>query len=149
MPDAISEPMACYCLDLLWNRGDEVGDATNPRTGEKIEFKDVTKMLATLSGGSLSDAFVELSGLRFVDLINITWAMAKAADEDIPDPKTWVREFGTFPVDVIVPEVLGLALEGMASAKNLKRLQSAVKKIRTNLEPSSSTTSSSQDSKED
>jgi hypothetical protein len=117
--------------------------------GEKIEFKDVTKMLATLSGGSLSDAFVELSGLRFVDLINITWAMAKAADEDIPDPKTWVREFGTFPVDVIVPEVLGLALEGMASAKNLKRLRNAVNKIRTNLEPSSSTTSSSQDSKED
>ena len=30
--------MGCYCLKLVWNRGDEVGDATNPRTGEKIEL---------------------------------------------------------------------------------------------------------------
>ena len=27
MPDAIREPMGCYCLGLLWNRGDEAGDA--------------------------------------------------------------------------------------------------------------------------
>lgn len=39
MPDAISEPMGCYCLGYLWNRGDEVGDATDPNTGRKIEFK--------------------------------------------------------------------------------------------------------------
>ena len=32
MPDAISEPMGCYCLGYLWNRGDEVGDATIPCT---------------------------------------------------------------------------------------------------------------------
>lgn len=38
MPDAISEPMGCYCLDLMWNRGAEVGDATNPRTKEKVEM---------------------------------------------------------------------------------------------------------------
>ena len=37
MPDAISEPMGCYCLDYLWNRGSEVGDATNPKT----EFDDL------------------------------------------------------------------------------------------------------------
>ena len=34
MPDAISEPMGCYCLGYLWNRGDEVGDAT-----EKLNLK--------------------------------------------------------------------------------------------------------------
>ena len=49
MPDAISEPMGCYCLGLLWNRGDEVGDATNPRTNEKIEFKATSRFVGDLS----------------------------------------------------------------------------------------------------
>lgn len=41
MPDAISEPMGCYCLGYLWNRGSEVGDATNPKTGEKSNLKQL------------------------------------------------------------------------------------------------------------
>ena len=49
MPDAISEPTGCYCLNLIWNRGDEVGDATNPRTGEKIEFKATSRFEGDLS----------------------------------------------------------------------------------------------------
>lgn len=28
MPDAISEPMGCYCLNLLWNKG-SAGDAVS------------------------------------------------------------------------------------------------------------------------
>ena len=39
MPDVISEPIACYCLGYVWNRGNIVGDATNLKTNEKIEFK--------------------------------------------------------------------------------------------------------------
>ena len=117
--------------------------------GEKLKFDDVTKALAALSNGSLSDAFAELAGLRVVDVINVTWAMAKAADDDIVDPKTWVRQFEVFPLDTVVPEVLDMALSGMASSKNLKRFRTAVGKIRGALEPSSSTTSSSQESRED
>ena len=49
MPDAISEPMGCYCLGLLWNRGDEVGDATDPNTGKKIEFKATSRFEGDLS----------------------------------------------------------------------------------------------------
>ena len=38
-PETISEPIACYCLDLLWNIGaSSSGDATN-RNGHKIEIK--------------------------------------------------------------------------------------------------------------
>lgn len=49
MPDAISEPMGCYCLDLVWNRGKEVGDATNPRTNEKVEMKATSRFEGDLS----------------------------------------------------------------------------------------------------
>ena len=44
MPDAISEPMGCYCLGFEWNRGDKVGDAYDPKTGHKIEFKASSNM---------------------------------------------------------------------------------------------------------
>lgn len=49
MPDAISEPMGCYCLGYLWNRGNEVGDATDPKTDSKIEFKATSKFDGDLS----------------------------------------------------------------------------------------------------
>ncbi|WP_294010830.1 hypothetical protein [uncultured Streptococcus sp.] len=49
MPDAISEPMGCYCLGLLWNRGKEVGDATDPVTNKKIEFKATSRFEGDLS----------------------------------------------------------------------------------------------------
>ena len=49
MPDAISEPMGCYCLGYLWNRGNEVGDATDPETDSKIEFKATSKFDGDLS----------------------------------------------------------------------------------------------------
>ena len=64
MPDAISEPMGCYCLDLLWNRGDEVGDATDPRTGKKIEFKATSRFDGDLSSFGPKCVFDDLVFLR-------------------------------------------------------------------------------------
>lgn len=88
-------------------------------------------------------------------LINITWAMAKAADENIDPPKKWVRQFESFPFDVVGPEVWDLAVKGFVSSKNLKRLRSLLgtaKDVVRNLketQPSLSTTSSSQEQNED
>lgn len=65
MPDAISEPMGCYCLDLVWNRGNEVGDATNPRTKEKIEFKATSRFEGDLSSFGPKCKFDDLIFLRF------------------------------------------------------------------------------------
>ena len=65
MPDAISEPMGCYCLGYLWNRGSEVGDATNPKTGEKIEFKATSRFEGDLSSFGPKCEFDDLVFLRF------------------------------------------------------------------------------------
>ena len=65
MPDAISEPMGCYCLDLLWNRGNEVGDATDPKTGMKIEFKATSRFEGDLSSFGPKCTFDNLVYLRF------------------------------------------------------------------------------------
>lgn len=88
-------------------------------------------------------------------LINITWAMAKAADETIDPPKKWVRQFDSFPLDVVGPEVWELAVKGFVSSKNLKRLRtllgnakSVVRNLKEN-QPSLSTQSSSLEQNED
>ena len=95
------------------------------------------------------EILLPLFQVEFVDtIINVTWAMAKAADEDIDPPKRWVRQFDEFPLDVVVPAVYELVLKGFVSSKNLKRLKNVGASLKT-LQPSRSMTSSSQDLNED
>ena len=65
MPDAISEPMGCWCLDLLWNRGSAVGDASDPSTGMKYEFKATSRFEGDLSSFGPECDFDDLVFLRF------------------------------------------------------------------------------------
>ena len=109
---------------------------------------DVTDLLKVLDGDKFLDAAIHLSGFEAVEFINITWAMAKAADDDLPDPKTWIKGFEEFPLDIIVPEVFTMALKGVASSKNLTRLKNLANQLKV-IQPSTSTQSSSPDSNED
>lgn len=64
-------------------------------------------------------------------VINIVWAMAKAADPKIDPPKQWVRQFDSFPLDEIVPEAGEMILKGFASSKNLERLRNLGASLKT------------------
>lgn len=99
--------------------------------------------------GRAMEVLLPMFQVEFVDVvINVTWAMAKAADENIAPPKQWVKQFETFPLDVVAPAVYDLVLKGFVSSKNLKRLKGIGASLK-NLQPSHLTTSSSQDSNED
>lgn len=99
--------------------------------------------------GRAMEVLLPMFQVEFVDVvINVTWAMAKAADENIAPPKQWVKQFETFPLDVVAPAVYDLVLKGFVSSKNLKRLKEIGASLKT-LQPSHSTTSSSPDSNED
>ena len=99
--------------------------------------------------GRAMEILLPMFQVEFVDvIINVTWAMAKAADENVAPPKQWVRQFEEFPLDVVAPAVYELVLKGFVSSKNLKRLKK-MKASLTDLQPLHSTTSSSLDSKED
>lgn len=105
----------------------------------------LVKIAESLEGRAV-DVLLPMTQMDFVDVaINITWAMAKAADEDIKPPKQWVKEFEVFPLDVIIPEAFNLALEGLISLKNLQRLGNVIK----TLQPQLSTILSSQELNED
>lgn len=96
--------------------------------GDKKEFSMET--IAELSeSGKLEEAIIKAASAEFVDFINITWALAKNADDSIPEPREWVKQFDEFPVDVIGPEVFKLVFKGMVSSKNLKRMDAMIKSV--------------------
>lgn len=109
----------------------------------------VGSIAETLEGRAI-DVLLPLFQAEFVDLvINVTWAMAKAADENIEPPKRWVRQFDEFPLDVVGPAVFDMVYKGFVSSKNRKRLKKIGESLKT-LQPTlNSMTSSSPDSKED
>ncbi len=90
MPDAISEPMGCYCMGYLWNRGDEVGDATDPNTGRKIEFKATSRFEGDLSSFGPKCVFDDLVFLRFKLDDNLLY---------IYDLNINSEEFGKYPAN--------------------------------------------------
>ena len=130
-------PLFASALDIISGIINETGKT------DDIELTDLAKLA---DGDSLLNAAIHLGGFEFTDLICITWALAKCADEDIPAPREWIEQFETFPVDVVAPEVFSLIFKGVVSSKNLKRLENLKKRI----QPTSiSTQSSSPDSNED
>ena len=128
-------PLLAGLLDVLG------GLLRNGKT-DNLSISDLAELM---DGDELMNAYVHLSGLEFTDFINITWALAKCADESVPEPTQWVRQFDEFPVDVIGPAVFSLVLKGVMSSKNWKRLTSLKDKI----QPLKSTPSSSQGSSAD
>lgn len=90
---------------------------------QKNSGRDMTDLLKNLDGDILQSAMIELCAVQFTDFINLVWAMAKANDDDIETPEKWVRQFDTFPLDIIAPAVLELVTKGLISSKNLKSLR--------------------------
>ena len=131
-------PMFASAMDIVSGLAKETD-------GDEIELKDILKLT---DGDALINALIHLGSFEFVDFINITWALAKNADDSIPEPKIWLKQFDEFPIDVIGPEVVKLIFKGMVSSKNLKRLSRAAKAVQPKIK-STSTPSSSQESNED
>ena len=130
-------PLLAGALDLMAGIVSETGKAKD------ISLED---LITVLDGDRLMDAVIHLGGLELTDFVNITWALAKSADDDIPEPREWVKGFDTFPLDVVAPAVFELVSKGLVSSKNLKRLED----LKTKIQPAlNSIRSSLQESKED
>lgn len=95
----------------------------------KTKDLSVADVLEVVNGDTLTDAMIHLGGLELTDLVNVTWALAKCADDSIPEPKEWVKGFDVFPIDEVAPAVFGLIAKGLVSSKNLKRLENVKKSL--------------------
>ena len=118
-------PLLAGALDVMAGIVAETGKTKN------VSIQDIVKVM---DGDRLMDAVIHLGGLEFTDLIRITWALAKSADEDIPEPREWVKGFDEFPVDIIAPAVFGMIAKGVISSKNLTRLEEMRKGLQPGME---------------
>lgn len=67
-----------------------------------------------------------MATIGFVRLANMTWAMAKQAHREIPEPATWIDRFENFEILDFAGDVIAHAVKGMNSeAKNLTGAESA------------------------
>lgn len=113
-------PMAAGALDIISGLIEET------RKDGDVNLADILRLT---DGETLINAIIHLGGLEFVDLINITWSLAKCADDDIDEPREWIKQFETFPVDVVAPAVGDLIIKGVVSSKNLERLKETKKAL--------------------
>lgn len=135
-------PMLAAALDVI---SGVVAEAT-----ENNNEVSVASLLKAVDGDTLTNAMIHIGTLEFVDFLNITWSLAKNADDSIPEPKEWIKGFDEFPIDVIAPAVGKLVFKGMISSKNLKRLNEIIKSVQpTKMNISTLTQSSSPESNED
>lgn len=115
-----------------------VGIAVQGADGnDKIE---ATQMLANFDDESINEIMMSFSGLQLTTLLNIVWAMAKNANDNIPEPKVFYNSFDEFPSDLVIPEVVRQIINTTISKKNRVKIAARMKAM--NL--SASTNSQSQ-----
>lgn len=116
-------------MPLIMSLSDLIGSIAESKDIDfnNIEIEDLIKVL---SMEETMDAWIKLSAFKTTDIINIIWALAKAADGNIDPPIKWIRQFEDgFPIDIILPQAAKLVIKGVMSSKNLERLTAAMTKL--------------------
>lgn len=90
---------------------------------ESVGVEDVAKLY---DSDAMQSALVYFGAMQITDIVNLTWAMAKAADDSIPGPREWAKRFDSFPLDVLGPVLIEMIISGFSSSKNWERLQTAI-----------------------
>lgn len=120
---------------------EEVGDI------EKINANAIFRLMAS---DNLIDIALKIASFELVDILNITWAMAKAYDPDIDEPKRWIRSLSgdnheSVPLaDVIIPAVAELVVKGVMRPKNWERLTENLTTMKESLQPQKKKTTKKQ-----
>lgn len=116
-------------MPLVMSLADLIGSIAD---NKDIDFSNLQArdILRVLKAEETMDAWIKLSAFKTTDIINIVWAMAKTADDKIGPPMKWIRQFEDgFPIDVILPKAVTMAVKGVTSSKNWERLTAAWAKL--------------------
>lgn len=142
--DQFGQDILPVVMPVLASAIDVISGVIQEMDGKKeITVQDLAKVV---NGETFMNAMIHGSAFEFADFVNIIWAMAKNADEDIPDPRVWIKQFDEFPLDIVGVEAVKLIFKGLVSSKNLMRVNDLIKSVHPKqTSPSISTPSSSQD----
>ena len=76
-----------------------------------------------VNGEDTDEEGLDLYGLEVTTMTNLIWALAKNADDDIPEVREWLDSFDKFPLDIIVPQVIEALTGSMISTKKAELLR--------------------------
>ena len=82
----------------------------------------------------ISEAAGTLSGTDLTTLTNIIWALAKNADESIPEPREFYNQFDCFSVTEILPKIIWTMADSILPTKKVKSLKEKIEKFKTETE---------------
>lgn len=88
-------------------------------SGGTFTEKDV---LSAMNNDALIDAFIKMSGMESITVLNIFWAMAKNRNPNIDSPKQFFRNLERFPWDTMSIQLLRMIVDSSVSSKNAKSL---------------------------
>ena len=91
----------------------------------EITLADFMKNVA--DDETIADACACLSGVEFITLYRIAWAMAKNADQNVPDIETWIKGFDELPMDTMGKEIIDAVISSTVSSKNASRLKAKMR----------------------
>lgn len=81
-------------------------------------MKDILKMAPIAQYAGKKEVPLEVINMIDFDVFtNVLWAMAKTADQGIPDPLTWLDSFDEFPVFELFEEVQDLVMKNFETSK--------------------------------
>ena len=80
------------------------------------EILKLENLRKTMKSKKLTDA-EKLSNIDFELFYNIAWIFAKTADKTILEPLEWLDNFETFPLEIVLPELMDLMTSSMQVKK--------------------------------
>lgn len=82
-------------------------------------IKDIAKLEKRYKSVENGEDEFEIYDLEMFE--KIAWAMAKTADNDIADIETWLDDFESFSIMVILPEIMDLLIANMKQEQESKK----------------------------
>lgn len=83
-------------------------------------FAEIFKLKSLEGLAKLENAEISPEQLRTLDFevfYNLAWVMAKTANNEVPDPITWLDSFEVFPLLDIIPQLQDMILSSLQSKK--------------------------------
>lgn len=77
----------------------------------------------------ISEAAGTLSGTDLTTLTNIIWALAKNADDSIPEPREFYNQFDCFSVTDVLPKIVWTMADSIMPTKKVKSLKATIEKL--------------------
>lgn len=84
-------------------------------------IKDLVRLQENLSKKINSNTDFEAIDLELFE--RLAWAMAKTADDEIPDIEHWLDEFETFDIMQALPEIMGLLTANLEQINTKKKTE--------------------------